>query len=140
MVTKYINHDNHHIVRSAFGIINYVWLYLETKIVLDQSILQSFTQEELLYVCRKILGYVYFADVLQSLFYSILTAIIENSQSVQLVVDIFISFIAKEYPTATLAFLQDKQTSDEQNKELGEIVSQLIKDIEFNIASREPIG
>ena len=139
LVTKYINHDNATVVHSAFEVIDYIQSYRKTKIVLDQSTLQSFTQEELLYVCRKILGYVYLADVLQNLFYSILTTIIENNDAVRLIGSIFVTYIAKEYPTSTLAFLQDKQTNDERNRKSSEIISELIRDIELNIASRKEL-
>ena len=136
LVTRYINHDNEIVVHTAFEVIDYIRSYRKTKIALDQSTLQSFTLEELLYVCRKILGYVYNADVLQNLFYSILTAIIKQNQAIQLVSSIFVTYIAKEYPESTLKFLKDKRKTDEDPKELSEIVTQLITKIEYSIAPR----
>lgn len=139
LVTRYINHDNNNVVQTAVNIIDYAKTYRKIPPSLDQSTLQSFNHEELLYICRKILGYIYLAESLQHLFYSILTAIINDNQMVQLLTNIFVIYIAKEYPNSTLKFLKDKQADIEQINELNKVVSQIIAAIELNIAPRNAL-
>lgn len=108
LITKYLNHDNSKFHRIASDLIKYSNLYKKRPLNLDQAIIQSLSIEDILYICRKILGYIYDVNTICSLIYSVLEAKQKDIIVKELVYDIFCKYIGFDYPGTTLEFLKSK--------------------------------
>jgi hypothetical protein len=130
LVTKYLNHDNYKVNQAAAVLIRYSNLYKNRPICLDQSIIESFDIDDVLYICRKILGYLFEVKTLCSLIYSVLTAKAKDTNVKGLVHNIFLNHIAMDYPGTTLEFLKERLSIVDLPKELESTVRNIVDALE----------
>lgn len=130
LVTKYFNHDNYKVNQTASELIRYSNLYKKRSISLDQSIIKSLDIDDILYICRKILGYLFDVKDLCSLIYSILTAKPKDPNVKGLVRDIFLKQIGMDYPGTTLQFLKEKLSATDLTEELESTLRDIIDALE----------
>lgn len=136
IVTRFLNHDHSNVNSAAAAFVNYANLYRKKKPQLDQTTIKSLNDEELLYVCRKILGYFYTAEDFLHLFYSILIAKVDDSEGSNLVASIFATFIGVEFRDTTLGFLQEKLADSSLTQETRSLITDIVSTIEHNSAPR----
>jgi hypothetical protein len=92
--------------------------FISSETILDKNILQLFSDNEMLFVCRKILGYFYKFEEIINLIFSILTVneLSENTHSI--LKEVVVNFIGKNYPYNTLEYFKDLDIKDLNTKEL----------------------
>jgi len=132
LITRYLSHDNYKINRAASELIGYSNLYKKHPIILDQSFIHSLGIDDVIYICRKILGYLFEVKTLCSTIYSVLTAKPNDLEVKALIRDIFLNQIGMDYPGTALEFLKGKlSTTDitvEIESELKEWIGALESD------------
>jgi len=103
-------------------------LILEKELKLDVKVLENLAIDDYLYLCRKILGYFYEFEIINSMIFSILS--VENlpKEVRQIIIDILINYIGKEYQHNTLEFLEklDDLTLNKNEKEVKKIVVSIL--------------
>ena len=130
LITKYLNHDNYKVNQAASELIRYSNLYKKRPINLDQSIIKSLDIDDVLYICRKILGYLFDVKTLCSLIYSVLTAKPKDTNVKGLVHDIFFKHIGMNFLGTTLEFLKEKLSVADLPEELESTVRDIVDALE----------
>jgi hypothetical protein len=99
-------------------------LILEKELKLDVETMKDISIEDYLYICRKILGYFYEFEIINSMIFSILSVEKLPKEVRQIVIDILINFIGQEYQHNTLEYLKilEDDTLNENEKEVKKIV------------------
>jgi len=130
LITKYLNQDNSKFHRIASDLIEYSNLYKKRPLNLDQAIIQSLSIEDILYICRKILGYIYNVNTICSLIYSVLEAKPKDIKVKELAHDIFCQYIGFDYPGTTLEFLKSKLSISDLSHDLVCSLKEIVSVIE----------
>ena len=86
-------------------------------IVLDVSVMKSFNFEDYLYICRKILGYFYEFKTINTMIFSILSVDNLSKEVKQLVVDILLNYLGKNYSYDTLEYYKKLDETKLNNNE-----------------------
>lgn len=107
-LTAFFNHDNYRIHRAAADLVNYCNLMKIQELNLDKQFLKAMSPDDTVYICRKILGHVFEAKALRWLIYSVLDASPSTQRLRQLVENVMVDQIGKEYPTSTIEYLKLK--------------------------------
>lgn len=89
------------------------------NVVLDVSVMKSFNFQDYLYVCRKILGYFYEFNTMNTMIFSILSVDNLSKEVKQLVIDILLNYLGKNYSYDTLEYYKklDDSTLNTNEKE-----------------------
>ena len=103
--------------------------FVSSKTILDTDILQSFSDDEILFVCRKILGYFYKFEEIINLTFSIVTVDKLSERANSILKEVVVNFIGKNYPYDTLEYLKDLDIKGLNTKQL-EFSSYIIKVLE----------
>lgn len=74
------------------------------EITLDVATMKTFTFDDYLYVCRKILGYFYEFKMLNAMIFSILSVDDLSNETKQLVIEVIVNYIGKNYAYDTLEY------------------------------------
>jgi len=130
LVTKYLNHDNYKVNQAAAKLIRFSNLYKKRPIFLDQAIIKSFDFDDVLYICRKILGYLFEVKTLCSFIFSVLTAKANDTNVKGLLHDIFLNHIGMDFPGTTLEFLKERLSVLDLNKELETTIRNIVDALE----------
>jgi len=80
---------------------------IEKDIQLDVEIMESFSYEDYLYVCRKILGYFHEFSIMNTMIFSILSVNNLSKRVKDLVTSILVNYIGKDYSHNTLEFFKN---------------------------------
>lgn len=130
LVTKLLNADEYKYHLAASEIIRYVTLHFRIKITLDPQILSNLDFDSILFICRKIIGYI----ILPKESYALLDSIIQQTQGrkdiTKLICDIYLSYLAKDYPQLMINLLNETVTSI-KNKQMKDTINKVIKEINF---------
>ncbi|HFU76637.1 MAG TPA: hypothetical protein ENK66_10375 [Arcobacter sp.] len=102
---------------------------VEKDIQLDVDTMKSFSFEDYLYVCRKILGYFHEFSIMNTMLFSILSVNNLSKEVKQLVLDILIHYIGKDYSSDTLEYLKSLDEA-QLNKNEREVKNQVVKVLE----------
>lgn len=130
LITTYFNNDNHLFHKVAFELIHDNDLHTELPVYFDSTIIQTLNNEDILFICRKVLGgYIYKVNTISSLIFSIIEAKPEDVNLKSLISEIFIKHIGKAYPQETLEFLCNKATSN-MNASIQDLLENIISIIE----------
>src|SRR3990172_5519426 len=138
LITSFFNHDSYKLHGAVKEIIDYHNLHKGDPLKLDQSILSPLSFEDLFYIARKILGYVYFSNHQRSLTFSILDKSPRDKKIQELVSSIFVNHIGENYPDATLEFLK-KEISKSKSKIKKKVAEDIIKRIENDRDARRSL-
>ena len=96
---------------------------------LDKELLSGYSDNDLLYICRKILGYFYEFNTLKNLVLSIQEKEYLTKNNKALIIEVFTNHIGKEYIHDTLDFFK-KIDKKALNKDKKEIIENIIKNLE----------
>lgn len=103
----------------------------------DNELLNQYTDQDILFMCRKVLGYFYDFDTLKNLIWSISYKkdLSQNSQGI--LIDIFINHIGVDYPYNTLEFFKSLKQKDltSSQKNIKKHVIQSIEKTRFEYQS-----
>lgn len=129
LITNYINCDNSSAHVFITSLMRFLALQKITNLRLDIRIVNTLDVDDVLYVCRKILGYIFDRDIISSLIISILDKKNIDDQTIGLVTSIFRDHIGKDYAGFTVEYLKDR-VSKEKNNKIKTALSEAIKRIE----------
>jgi len=102
---------------------------VEDGIKLDIDVMQTFSIDDYLYVCRKILGYFYKFDTINTMIFSILSVDGLSDEVKGLVINILINYIGKNYSYDTLKYFKALDEIELNNNE-KETKNKIIKVLE----------
>ncbi|WP_320036335.1 hypothetical protein [Halarcobacter sp.] len=130
-VTNILNSENinQHLILHHF---------ISSQVELDKDILDTLLHEDLLFICRKILGYLYQFEEQKSLVLSILNKEDTNKDTINLINEVFINYIGDDYPYETLKYFKSI-TSTKLDKNMRSITSTVIKHLEAINDSRKKL-
>lgn len=103
---------------------------IDSDVALDISVLKSFTFQDYLYVCRKILGYFYEFNTINTMIFSILSVDNLSIETKQLVTDILLNYLGKNYSYDTLEYykqLDDIKLNNNEKEVKDKVVNVLEK-------------
>ena len=129
LITKYFNHENSKLHLAASELVRYCNLYKKHQLKLKSDILNQLSFNNLEYICRKILGYLYEPITLCSLIFSIYESNPENKDIQNLIFSIFIDILGKDYSETVLKFLEEKLTEYNQFENIKNFINSIIETI-----------
>ncbi len=132
LITNYFNHDNRLVNQAGAELILFCNRSKTSNIEFDSDILKTLSFDDILYICRKILGYLIDVEIFCSLSYSVLGARIRNKRIVGTITDIFINHIGYNYPSTTLDFLNKKISNKDVSKSLRIALQFIIDELNKN--------
>lgn len=103
---------------------------IDSNVTLDVSVLKSFDFQDYLYICRKILGYFYEFNTMNTMIFSILSIDNLSIETKQLVTDILLNYLGKNYSYDTLEYykqLDDIKLNNNEKEVKDKIVNVLEK-------------
>lgn len=130
LITKYLLHEDFVFNRAAAELIKYTHLNKKRPIIFDHLIIKALDIKEIIYLCTRLHGYLYEANTLCSLNYSILESKPNDPKIVSLICTNFLNQIRRDYPRLSLDFLKEKLTNGNIQEELKVIVLKLVNDLE----------
>lgn len=89
------------------------------KTELDTTVMEDYTIDEYVFICRKILGYFYQFEIMNLMVFSILSVEYISSDIKNMIIDILANHIGKNYPHDTLKYYKDldKTSLNDNEKE-----------------------
>jgi len=108
MITSWLNSDDMLFHRALEQILMKISLREIKDFELCKDYLLTLNSKDIDFITSKIIGYIHFKEITRSMFYSILTARIDNPEIVNNVSAIFKEYIIFNYPS-TIDFLQGKK-------------------------------
>jgi hypothetical protein len=112
--------------------------FISSKVILDEDILNTLSDKDLLFICRKILGYLYQFEEQKSLILSILKKKDIDKETINLINEVFINYIGDDYPYETLEYFKSI-TDSELNKNMRSICDTVINHLESINESRKKL-
>ncbi len=97
---------------------------------LDADVMYDFSIEDFIFVCRKVLGYFYQFDIMNSMIFSILSVKNIPSGVKNTIIDILVNHIGKNYPHDTLEYykkLDESSLNENEREATHKIVIELEK-------------
>ncbi len=108
----YFLHDDYIYHKVAAEIILKTGIISEKHFQFDNKIIQECTKEDIIFLCRKLLGHIYDIEKLCELFDSILQIKVDNNSITRIIIDVFIR-LCSEYGFPVLQYFKKKDISDD---------------------------
>lgn len=130
-ITNLLNHDDSKVHHFLFSLTHELSVYDIKDLKLDKEILNNLHFDDLIYICRKVLGYVILnGDLSCSLIFSLLDRDNIDDRIKGLVIGIFSENIGKDYPKNAVAFCNKIISLKEETPIKIETANIIIKTIE----------
>jgi len=130
LITNLLNHDDYRAHNLITNLVHAPSVHDITGVELDKKVISSLDFDDILFISRKILGYIFWPDLLCSLIYSILKKKDIDDEVRGLVINIFTDLIGRDYPRKTINFLNERIKESNQNKIECKACKIIIKSIE----------
>lgn len=111
-LTRLFSHESHKIHSAAAELVDYANLHKMSVLSFDKEQLKLLSYEDLLFMARKILGYIIDSKTMCSLAFSLLEYSPRNKQVQGLVYTLFSDYIGVDYPDTTINFLRAVKEKD----------------------------
>lgn len=125
LATQWINEDkiNFHIaIFKVFQQVGYIGVYY---VQLDKKLLKSYSINDVEFIVKKIIGFEYDKDRLNSMLYSILENTYENQDALNLVAGYYVDYLIFNY-YSSIDFLEEKRTK--ASEKLKKIIDEIIEE------------
>ena len=107
-ITNLLNHDDYRAHHLLSDLAHELMFHKIIRLNLDLNILNKLEFEDILYICRKLMGYIIIeADLISSLIFSIFDKNSIDQRTKQLIIDIFSQYLGKDYPKIILEFCNE---------------------------------
>lgn len=116
----YSENDDFHVIVSKL---------ITSETVFDKNMIAEYTFQDLLYMCRKVLGYMYEFESMKNLVWSLSIKVNLTLSEQSLIFDVFTNHIGVDYPHDTVDFFKELD-SKKLNKEQQSIAKQIAKSLE----------
>lgn len=123
MITRLLLFENLHAHLAISDITQKLKLQNITKVSLDVETLNTISHDEIIYVVRKILGFIFDREIISNLVLSICYIDDYTETTKELIFEVFLDYIGRDYLHSTIKFLEELNDSNERVKE---IVSSLL--------------
>ncbi len=126
LITKSFNHDNPNVHVAVTEIIDYLSVAGQKSVSFDRSLLESYSFNDIFFICSKVLGYLFGIETLCSIIYSVLEAKSHDNRTIEFLKDLFINYLGLDYPIQLTEFLKTKLTTLEENEALYNYILSII--------------
>lgn len=137
-ITRLFNHDNHKVHNAASEVTRFCNLHKIEPLKFDRNELGGLEEKDILYIVRKVLGYVIDSKTQSSLILSLLDKSPRNKKLQSLVHSVFVGYIGVEYPRPALEFLKQELIST-KGKIKPHLIRDAINEIEKSLNEREQL-
>ena len=138
LVTRFFNHDSSKVHSAVGEIISYCNLHRIPALKFDKDELSKLGYQDVLFVGRKVLGYLIDCKTICSLTFSLLDCSTKNKRIQSLVYAIFNEHISHNYPGSTIEFLTEEVAST-KSKIKKNLASEVIKNTEAYLKARDAL-
>ena len=125
LITRFFNDDRYQMHCCASEIISYCLSHKITALKFDRTVLLKLEYNDLLFMARKVLGYISDPNTLCSLIFSLLDKSPRNRKLQELIYHILTDFIGRDYLTSTIKFLE-QCISRSKSKIRSELTKEII--------------
>jgi len=87
--------------------------YYKRDLKLDRDLLNKLNFESILFICRKIIGYIISSDIIYSLLDSIVQNFEENHEIIDLICEVYVEYLSKDYSNTTANYIEKTLTEIE---------------------------
>lgn len=130
LITNLLNNDDYRAHNLITNLAHALSINEIIGVELGKKVLNSLNFEDILFVSRKILGYIFWPDLTCSLIYSILEKEHIDNKVRALVINIFTDLIGRDYPEKTINFLNERIKNSNQNEVKCKTCKIIVKNIE----------
>lgn len=125
--TRFLLNDNSLYHKAVAEIIHGLIIHKNYSFHFDKDIIEKSNKEDIIFLCRKLLGNIYDIKTLCELFDSILQIKINDEEITNIIINIFFR-LASEYRLPVLQYFKEKQLSEDNN--LNQVYNRIIPDLE----------
>lgn len=111
-ITACFNEDNYKIHNGLSNLISTFSFIEPNKIHLDKKLLDTFNDDDIIFIAHKIIGYVYASNILLLLFASFLKKNVLSTRIINLLKHYLVNYIGYNYPGTTLKFFEELKKSN----------------------------
>jgi len=119
-ITAWLSHDDVRYPMVASQVISHLYKPTSKPLMLDLVILDSLDPNEILFLARRILGFIIDCDAQINMIFSLLRTRDAKVRTFGLAKEILLDHIGYDYPYQTMGFLKKHQDS-ETDKDIGEL-------------------
>jgi len=130
LITNLLNNDDYRAHNLITNLAHALSIHEIIGVELDKKVLNSLNFDDILFISRKILGYIFWPDLTCSLIYSILEKEGIDDKVRALVINIFTDLIGRDYPEKTINFLNERIKNSNQKETKCKTCKIIIKNIE----------
>jgi len=123
------NNDNLFAPRLAAYIITSNMFPNELKTYIEPNSISNLNDTDIIFICRRILGYFIQPDIIISLFHSILLGKKENEPIVKFICNCFYEYIGHNYPKTTIEIITNILNSGKPNIPCENILQNILENI-----------
>ena len=134
--TSYLLEDEYEYHKAATDIIREISIFHKLSIELDSEIIKNCNIDDIVFICRKILGYIIDVDDICKLFDSILLIKFDDKQICSTIINAFIT-LADDYGYPVIKYFKQKDLSEESSK--NTMYNYIVKTLEKLLESRKKI-
>lgn len=127
---RLINHDDFVCHKAFSQIIRYCDERKFEEVVFKVSDISSLVDEDILFICRKIIAFVDSPKILCRLIYSMLQAGSLSKNSQEIVMSVFVTYIGENFSSTTMDFLEEKIDDSKESKELKALCQIMLEELE----------
>lgn len=125
--TRFFLNDNYLYHKAAKEIIHKLSIHKNHAFHFDKDIIEKSNKEDIIFLCRKLLGNIYDIEILCELFDSILQIKVNDEEITNIIINV-IFHLASEYRFPVFQYFKDKQASEDNR--LIEVYKRILLDLE----------
>jgi len=135
IITTFFNEDNYQFHFIASQMLDYNNLYTKQEVRLNSKILSTLNFKDRVFICRKIIGYLYDTKTICSLLFSFLEITPLKKDTEKLIISFFLHLLAVNDPNDTQVFFETKIKNQMLNKSQKHLCNKGIEIIQEQINS-----
>jgi hypothetical protein len=128
LVTSWLLADGRALPAAASGLLSHLTVHRVSEIHFSREVIDSLGDDDLLLLCRRMLGYVFSEDILISMTLSLLDTNNAPARTFPLFLSVMINEVGYDYPTKALALLRNVR-AECQDEKLAAIFDQAVDEI-----------
>ncbi|MBO4640698.1 MAG: hypothetical protein J5710_13175 [Treponema sp.] len=125
--TRFFLNDNYLYHKAAKEIIHELAIHKNHTFHFDKDTINKANKEDIIFLCRKLLGNIYDIKTLCELFESILQIKLDDEEITNIIINVIFR-LASEYRFPVFQYFKDKQTSEDNR--LNEVYNRILPDLE----------
>lgn len=127
--TSWMSHESGQLAEGAFQLIQLYVVSGGKELSYDIGQINEMSANDIVFLVRKTLGYVFEEGLLHSLIWSLISSKPMKNQALRTVHEVFINHLGYDYPSFTIKFIEDKLKKEELPIEIKEISNDIVLSI-----------